>query len=354
LIPNSETDFWRELEVAAGFEAPITPQERAALRRHAGFAKALASYLRAKASHEGGAALSEAVELALIARAPEQSGDAARWSSLDTQPPSWWEAHSRRVFAEFGGRQSAALALVGRTTPLEVAGVGAYLQSRREREAELGDRGLFVHYPTGEEHPAFSYLEVWRGYAMADYQAEFWVAHADRAAYETRRLEWLAAREQPLAKLVMMQDEIAGLTGCEEWEATRYLLCAVVPLLPWVRINKRPWPGSQAVEIVVGSPHVPPRAVAAAYAAFRGDAALRGQARLSRSEWPLRIESFVIEYRAGLGGRRFLWRDCYAAFCERYREQPYKNAMSFKAKYYARQAEARAVTKGVLDPGEKD
>ena len=82
--------------------------------------------------------------------------------------------------------------------------------------------------------------------------------------------------------------------------------------------------------------------MAAAYAAFRrrDDVALE-QARPSRSEWPTRVEAFVMEYRAKLGGRRFLWGDCFAAFAERYPDQPYRNTSSFKSKYYGRQAEGR-------------
>jgi hypothetical protein len=342
VLPLTEGDFWEEVEGAAEFDDPITPEDRAMLVRDAVFSATLATFTRDASEDERNEALDEAVRLARLVRSP-RSGEKTAWTSVDAEPPAWWEAHSRRVFEDFRALQTAALAMLGRSEPLSVANVGSYLRRRQAREAQLGDRGLFVHYPTGRERPAWSFLEVWLGYLMADYQAEFWVTHFNHAEYEARRLEWLEARQQPLAKLVMMQDDIAQLTGCEQWQATQYLLCDVVPMLPWVRF-KTPGRGrgGEVVEIVVGSPRVPPNAVAAAYAAFRHrDGMTLGQAMPSRSEWPTRIEAFVMEYRAKLGGRRFLWHDCFTAFAKRCPEQPYKNTASFKSKYYARQTEAR-------------
>jgi hypothetical protein len=334
LLPMAEDDFWEEIRRAAQFDEPIAREDRAKLMADVAFAALHAIFAtRAAGAEERDAALEEAVRLAGL----------VVWSSVDTEPPAWWEAHSRRVFEDFRAMQGAALAMVGRSQPLEIANVAAYLQQRRTREAEIGDRGLFLHYPTGDERSVYSFLEVWSGYAMADYQAEFLVSHFNHAEYEARRLEWLEAKQQPLAKLVLMQDDIARRTGCEEWQVTQYLLCDVVPMLPWVRF-KTPgrFGGGEVIEIVVGSPRVPPKAVAAAYAAFRRrDDSTIEQARPSRSEWPTRIEAFVMEFRAKLSGRRFLWNDCFTAFVERYPDQPYKDTSSFKSKYYARQAEAR-------------
>ena len=333
MLPISAAAFWEEVRQAAEFDEPIAPEDRAKLRADAAFAGLQAIFSREASEDERDAARKEAVRLARL----------VTWNSVDAEPPAWWEAHSRRVFEDFRTAQEAALAAVGRSEPLPVASGGAYLQQRRAREAEIGDRGLFLHYPTGDERSVYLFLEVWSGYAMADYQAEFLVSHFNHDEYEMRRLEWLEARQQPLAKLVMMQDEIARRTGCEEWQVTQYLLCDVVPMLPWVRF-KTPGRlgGGEVIEIVVGSPRVPPKAVAAAYAAFRRRADVKlEQARPSRSEWPTRVETFVMEYRAKLGGRRFLWSHCFAAFAARYPDQPYKNTSSFKSKYYGRQAEAR-------------
>jgi hypothetical protein len=333
LLPLSQADFWEEIREAAQFDEPIAPEDRAKLMSDTAFAALQTTFTQEASEEEREAARKEAVRLAGL----------VVWSSVDAEPPAWWEAHSQRVFEDFRALRTAALATVGRSEPLKVANVGAYLQQRRAREAEIGERGLFLHYPTGDERSVYSFLEVWSGYAMADYQAEFLVSHFNHDDHEARRREWLEARQQPLAKLVAMQDELARLTGCEEWQVTQYLLCDVVPMLPWVRFRTPGrLGGGEVIEIVVGSPRVPPKAVAAAYGAFRrrGDVTLK-QARPSRSEWPTRIEAFVMEYRAKLGGRRFLWGDCFAAFAERYPDQPYKNVASFKSKYYARQAGAR-------------
>ncbi len=328
MLPIGEADFWEEVRQAAQLHEPIAPEDRAKLMADASFAGLQAIFRRAASGDERDAARKEAVRLARL----------VVWNSVDAEPPAWWEAHSRLVFEDFRTAQEAALATVGRSKPLPVASVGAYLQQRLAREAKIGDRGLFLHYPTSDERSVCSFLEVWSGYAMADYQAEFLVSHFNHDEFEARRLEWLEARQQPLAKLVMMQDDIARCTGCEEWQVTQYLLCDVVPMLPWVRFRTPGrFGGGEVIEIVVGSPRVPPKAVAAAYAAFRrrDDVAIE-RARPSRSEWPTRTEAFVMEYRAKLGGRRFLWGDCFAAFTEHYPDQPYTNTSSFKSKYYAR------------------
>ncbi len=343
MLPMTEADFWEEVEGAAEFDEPLTPPERAKLHHDTGFTVALGIYTHKASADERDAALAEAVHLARLSHSAAGSGGKqAAFTDRDAEPAAWWEAQSQRVFERFRAWQTEALAIVGRATPLRLATVGSYLRQRRAGESERGDRGLFLYYPSGREHPAYSYLEVWRGYLQSEYEAQFWVGQSDPDEAEVRRLEWLDAHRQPLAKLVMMQDELATLTGCEKWQVTQYLLCDVVPLLPWVRF-KTParGRGGEVIEIIVGSPRVPVKAVAAAYAAFRRqDDSARGQALSARSEWPTRLEAFVMEYRSKLQGNRFLWRDCFAAFGERYPQQPYSNTASLKAKYYyARQTE---------------
>ena len=334
----TEGEFWEEVEGAGEFDYPIAPELRALLCRDAAFAQAIATFTRGASEDERDAALLEAVRLARLAHEASKADEGEEsFTDSDAQPPAWWEAHSRRVFEDFRAVQGAVLAMLGRSKPLSPAKVGRYLQQRRAREAEIGDRGLFVHYPTGRERPAYSFLEVWRGYSLAEYQAEFWVPHFDPDEHETRRLEWLEARQHLLAKVVMVQVDIAMRTGCQEWEATQYLLCGVVPMLPWVRF-KTPGRsrGGEVVEIVVGSPRVPPGAIAAAYAAYRKRQGIGlGHPVPSRSEWPVRVETFVMEYRATLEGRRFLWAECFHAFKGRYPEQTYTSVASFKATYYS-------------------
>jgi hypothetical protein len=247
------------------------------------------------------------------------------------QPPSWWRAHSERVFADFRDRQRLALALIGRDAPLPVARVKKWLAERVALEQGHGDRGLFLHYPTASGP---QWLEVWRGYTREDEWRAFlgdYPAAGDEAdAHETAFRERTAARRNPLATIVELQDDIAAHTGVEPWEATGFLLCDEVPSLPWVKI-KRPVPGG-ALEVVIGSLRVPPADVAAAYADYRRRANV---AQRGRSTYPDRLAAEVRNWQVH-HGQRVRWREIFESFKEQWPDAPYSNPDSMRASFYAR------------------
>lgn len=335
-------DFWDALADVLG-EVAIPGEIRALLAREKGFSSAMDVWRAGDASERSKTMLLlRTIARPALGAAGMRSGDA--WQSQDAVPPAWWNAYSQSVFALFRDEQRQALNLLGVGRPVAVADLDRVIGAKRVTERVAGDR-LTLQYPVASPLGAVG-LPVYGGEDDAGIPTDEFEAEAridavlspyvdamteeDRGWYMRGLIGWLRRSRgmvdsrQSLARIASLQDAVAKETGCRPWEATAFLLCDIVPDLPFVRIERlQDWflehrpAGDNPIRITVGSPKVPASAVAAAYSKYLADDTSRPERlRRSRSAAPLIAADFVRDYRQRVAaeGRSASWTEMWEAF----------------------------------------
>ena len=223
------------------------------------------------------------------------------------------------MFAALWQLQQEALAILDLQGPVALDELEAFLKERRDLEREEGEK-LTLRYPGGS-------LLVYRGYYTAQQSASdsrrilaalhALLQHEDRSYEQAEELleEFAGWRQifrmrQPLARIVELQKEVSSATACTPEAALAFLLCDVVPDLPFVTVGVRgAWrqgrsrTGEGPIQITVGSPRAPVTAVAAAYSGFLAIGLPSGyEMNAPRAESPFIAVAFVRQYRARAAG----------------------------------------------------
>lgn len=333
-------DFWDALADDLG-EVAIPDEIRALLEREKGFSSAMGVWRTGDASERSRTmALLRTIARPAVGAAGMRSGDV--WQSQDAVPPAWWNAYSRSVFALFRDEQRLALSLLGVGHPVAVADLDRVIKAKRVTERVAGDR-LTLRYPVATPLEAVG-IPVYGGEKEEGISTEQFEMEANLDAKVSPILEAMTKEKrgwsvrqlisrlrlgivdsrQSLARIASLQDDIAEETGCRPWEATAFLLCDVVPDLPFVRIERlQDWAlehrpaGDGPIRITVGSPKVPASAIAAAYSKYLADDTSQPErSRRSRSAAPLIAADFVRDCRRRVAaeGRTASWTEIWEAF----------------------------------------
>ncbi len=357
----SEDRFWQLLEAKVG--EPIPAQVRDAMREQ----RDVRTWQ--EAVHRGGPDDADIDLYARIARVGLSATSPARrvtWKAADADDPPWWPAKVQEMFAGLETLEAEARTILDLPDLVPVQDVRGLLEARADLERREGDR-LRLYYPTGFPELPFGFMTVRRGYSRDEYidtwngenpaaEAVGAFVKGEVAAAGTllRQVKPWNPPEQPLARIVGLQDRVPRLTGCDPWQAVAFLLCGEVPSLPAVRIEASGLGSARWVRVMVGDVRIGGEKVAAVYATHRsrvlkaGEAAARGR---QPSEWPHRVRVFVDEcVRAGRyvrpGGRPD-WTAMYAAFQKEWADKgsPFTNRRSFSERYNAQLRAERAKAK---------
>ena len=148
--------------------------------------------------------------------------------------------------------------------------------------------------------------------------------------YDEAFAEFLAG--SPLYRLAIMETIVVHHSyGCTLAEAGLFLFCDIIPEAHWIEVSSDIFEPVSPVTITVPDADVPPREVAAAYAAHVGAFSLDGAPRTSpNSEWPSRLVAFVLKYRREHGARS-TWAEIHKAWHAEYPGCPvYGTLQSFR------------------------
>jgi len=102
--------------------------------------------------------------------------------------------------------------------------------------------------------------------------------------------------------------------GIEGWEAVLYLLCDILPEVPWIEIGDVLADFGPRTYIEVPSLEISAREVASAYAEYVREMVPGALPRTSpKSAWPSQLVAFVLEYRHTHGARP-TWAEIHEAW----------------------------------------
>ncbi len=179
--------------------------------------------------------------------------------------PGDWCDRSRAMFDRFEADAQDARHLLGQAEPVPWEDLEVLLQSVADDEAQDGDRDGLTYAVPGDRWARA--ILIRRG------TNEERIMQALAADAATLRLE--LAQTNRLWRVWTSARRIANTIGCEPAAALTFLLCGVVPLLPWVSVWSHRTKSDTAGALVrftikVGSPEVPAADVAAAYRAAVG------------------------------------------------------------------------------------
>jgi hypothetical protein len=147
--------------------------------------------------------------------------------------------------------------------------------------------------------------------------------------------DWIAQRSNRLCRIVDLARKIAKQTGCTENEATTFLLCDVVPQLPWLEAEVLNFDSGRrhAFTIHVGSPLVPAEDVRRFYVQVReraGHPTTGERTKRGRNAWTYELLSFVEERRA----KWWPWKDIFDEWNDSYPDHPYKTVPAMQRSFY--------------------
>lgn len=233
-----EERLWVEVEAILATAVPESV--RGLLRKRADYAGWVADIGARSAPESVVSRVARLVQLAFDAQELSRASATVR---VGSPSPDDWQETSRRVFDGLRDLQREAWKQLRSRRALSPEQLKARLERLRSRERPEGDR-LLLHYPTGSE-PPWAYLEARLGFSRTEWEERFFSGDPDLH-------DWVAERLQPLAALSRLQDHVQNVTGVAPWEATSFLVCDVVPLLPRVRVDV---PGERGpVRLLIGAP----------------------------------------------------------------------------------------------------
>ena len=274
---------------------------------------------------------------------------------VQTQPvevPRHWRQQCERLFRAYDEDAAVARLILGLEGPLPPEGLADYLTAVTSHERDEGDvESLDYLDPLGNPKR----LELRRGYA----QEELWeavkrgqvtrflaarppgVSEREHRAHPQvvpgRNLysDWVTPRSNRLCRIADLARRIAKQTGCMEAEATMFLLCDVVPELPWLEAEVFQFDSGRrhAFNIHVGSPLVPAEEVRRFYIQVRERAShpdIGGHAKRGRNPWTYELLSFVDEHRA----KGWSWKDIFEGWTEQHPDHPYKSVPAMQRSFY--------------------
>jgi hypothetical protein len=230
--------------------------------------------------------------------------------NVEIDPPDWWCRESELILDQQTSWQSAALILFGqpRDKLIPFDQLEGFLTDQLERQRVEGDMALLDYpapTPVGIEQVP---LRIFRGCSQAEYLRmggrDEWVrAKEDPLRDEFLADTWARKHEQPLWKLRQMAARFSKRYGFAPVQAVGYLLSNLRSPRPWLGVS----PGWRTdgdtwrwqFLISVGSPHVSPDAVAAAYARTLDQLRLRQPPKRSGRNSRRVLYTWVLEQRSG-------------------------------------------------------
>lgn len=277
---------------------------------------------------------------------------AASRDMLPVEVPAHWRHQCERLFGAHAEDVAVARLILGIAEPLPVEALGDYLAAVASREHEEGDPEHIDYLdPLGNPKR----LALRRGYAVQEMWAAVkrgevirapalrppGVSEAEHRAHPQvvpgRNLydDWVTPRSNRLCRIADMASKIAKQTGCHEAEATMFLLCDVVPQLPWLEAVVFRFDSGRrhAFDIHVGSPLVPADEVRRFYVQVREQAShplTGGQTKRGRNPWTYEMLSFVEERRA----KWWTWKDIFEEWNEQFPDHPYRNLPAMQRSFY--------------------
>ena len=266
--------------------------------------------------------------------------------------PEHWRHQCERLFATYQEDAAVALLILGLEKPLAPEKLGDYLTKVAAHERKEGDleyvaylddlgnaRSVKLHrgYHQQELREAVKRGEVKRFPAArpAGMTEVEWRANPQAKPGRDLFIDWVAPRQNRLCRIADLARKIAKQSGCDEAEATMFLLCDLVPQLPWLEavVVKYDSGRRHAFSIHVGSPLVPAEDVRRFYLQVREQASqptIGGQAKRGRNPWTYELLSFVEERHS----KWWLWRDIFEEWNEQFPEHPYKSVPAMQRSFY--------------------
>jgi hypothetical protein len=203
----------------------------------------------------------------------------------EAEAPASWGDYGVNLFIRYEYLRNQAMGLMSLNEPLLLDQVKGFLFEVAGQERRHEGDELRLVYPTGQgveldrSQPS---VTVWRGIYQQEWKERVRGEHPDTRDLKTAKERitvantWRAAREQRLARLADLSEEIADWTGVGKHEAVAFLLCNLKPRPPWLRATAHVRRGAPVAEVLepfftihVGSPQVSPRAVMETYVKVR-------------------------------------------------------------------------------------
>lgn len=294
---------------------------------------------------------------------PKRSTDSGATTQIEV--PEHWRRCCARLFAEHRSEALTARAALGLSGPLPVSEIETYLAEVAERERHEGDiLRLYFLRPSGQT----GVRPIWRGYVDSELRElrrqgvlrlgappptppgmseQEWLARPEADLGRNTVFYWIATRKNSLSRVYAADEKLAKQTGCSLPQATMFLLCDVVPQLPWLsyQVYRYDEGRRHAFNIHVGSPLVPAEDVRRFYIMVRDAATSPGrgpvQTRRGRNPWTYQMLAFVDERRRD----RVSWQEIFAEWNNAYPEHPYQSVPAMQRSFY------QAGGKSWLPPG---
>jgi hypothetical protein len=289
-------------------------------------------------------------------RAPQRK--AAAFEMQPVEVPEHWRHQCMRLFNAYAEEAAVARLILGVESPLPVDGLGDYLAAVASRERQEGDLERLGYLdPLGNAKQ----IGLRRGYSGEELRAAVnrgelkpypaprplrtsereWQAHPQAQPGRNLTIDWIAPRQNHLCRIADLSRRIAKQTGCHPAEATMFLLCDVVPELPWLEARVFDFDSGRrhAFTIHIGSPLVPAEDVRRFYLQVREQSSQPsggGQTKRGRSRWTYELLSFVEEHRKA----SYSWQTILEEWNNLFPDHPYKNVPGIQRSYY--QARGRA------------
>ncbi|HZL06636.1 MAG TPA: hypothetical protein VFE45_14685 [Coriobacteriia bacterium] len=266
--------------------------------------------------------------------------------------PQHWRHQCERLFRAYREDAAVALLILGVDEPLAPEGLGDYLTEVATRERDEGDVEAIAYLDTLGN---VCHVRLRRGYTQKELREAVKRGEAKRfpvwppkgvSEREHRanpqavpgrnmRIDWIAPRTNRLCRIADLARKIAKQTGCHEAEATMFLLCDIVPQLPWLEavVFKFDSGRRHAFDIHVGSPLVPAEDVRRFYIQVREQAShplIGGQTKRGRNPWTYELLTFVEERRK----KGWYWEGIFEEWNEQFPDHPYKSVPAMQRSFY--------------------
>ncbi len=266
--------------------------------------------------------------------------------------PEHWRRQCERLFDAYREEAAVAKLILGLEAPLDAGSIGAYLEKVGAHERHEGDAEEIAYL---DELGSLRHVRIHRGYAQRELRDAIrrgevrrmpaarpqgmsereWRANPEAKPGRNLWIDWVAPRVNRLCRVADLARKVAKQTGCEEAEATMYLLCDLVPQLPWLEaaVTKYDSGRRNAFTIYVGSPLVSAEDVRRFYLQVREAAAhptIGGETKRGRKPWTYELLSFVEERRA----KWWPWKDIFEEWNEQFPDHPYKSLPAMQRSFY--------------------